>query len=365
MATTNPTKRSSGSPNGTAKSPREATSPGQAQADADAVAFQAENTIEVGTDSGDSDTGYHTDTGSAASTSISSSVRDFTFENGRRYHRFREGTYAMPNDEAEQDREDMKHAMSVNLCGGRLHLAPLDNPQNIIDLGTGTGIWAIDMGDDYPSASILGIDLSPIQPAWVPPNVRFMVDDAESPWLHPANHFDFVHARFCAQAFKDFPRLLSRAYEHLKPGGWVEFQDMVHLAHCDDGSLDEERYCHMLKWLALLDEGLQRFGVHLNGCCQHEQRMINAGFINVEQRIFKVPIGQWPKNRTLKLIGLYLRTVLIEGLQGISLGAFTRGLGWTREEVELMLVDVRKALLDSSQHTYFTFYAVYGQKPMT
>ncbi len=38
----------------------------------------------------------------------------------------------------------MKHAMIVNLCGGRLHFSPLENPQHIIDLGTGTGIWAID-----------------------------------------------------------------------------------------------------------------------------------------------------------------------------------------------------------------------------
>jgi len=39
----------------------------------------------------------------------------------------------------------MKHAMIVNLCGGKLHLAPIGNdPQNIIDLGTGTGIWCMD-----------------------------------------------------------------------------------------------------------------------------------------------------------------------------------------------------------------------------
>jgi hypothetical protein len=39
----------------------------------------------------------------------------------------------------------MKHAMIVNLCGGKLHFAPIgDDPQNIIDLGTGTGIWFMD-----------------------------------------------------------------------------------------------------------------------------------------------------------------------------------------------------------------------------
>ena len=112
------------------------------QAEADIVAHQAETIIEAGNDSDDA--GYETDAESRVSTSISSSVRDYAFEHGRRYHKFREGRYQFPNDESEQDREDMKHAMIVNLCGGKLHYAPLVHPQNILDVGTGTGIWAID-----------------------------------------------------------------------------------------------------------------------------------------------------------------------------------------------------------------------------
>ena len=73
------------------------------------------------------------------------------------------------------------------------------------------------MGDEYPSAQILGIDLSPIQPVWVPPNVKFMVDDAESDWLEQENFYDLVHARHVTQAFKDFPTLLERAYKSAHP----------------------------------------------------------------------------------------------------------------------------------------------------
>jgi hypothetical protein len=112
------------------------------QTQAEIVAHQAETIIEAGDDS--EDAGYETDADSRVSTSISSSVRDYAFEHGRRYHKFREGRYQFPNDESEQEREDMKHAMVVNLCGGKLHYAPLNNSQNILDIGTGTGIWAID-----------------------------------------------------------------------------------------------------------------------------------------------------------------------------------------------------------------------------
>jgi hypothetical protein len=91
-----------------------------------------------------SDAGYETDSIGTSTTSLRSSVRDYIFENGRRYHKYREGAYNFPNDDAEQDREDMKHAMMVNLCQ-TLHFAPIgDNPQNILDMGTGTGIWAIE-----------------------------------------------------------------------------------------------------------------------------------------------------------------------------------------------------------------------------
>ena len=63
----------------------------------------------------------------------------------------------------------------------RLHLCPFDAsnaPCKILDIATGTGLWAIEMGDEYPEAEVIGTDLSPIQPAFVPPNVRFFVEDS-------------------------------------------------------------------------------------------------------------------------------------------------------------------------------------------
>jgi len=44
-----------------------------------------------------------------------------------------------------QQREDMKHATVKMLCGGELFFAPVgQSPQEILDIGTGTGIWAIE-----------------------------------------------------------------------------------------------------------------------------------------------------------------------------------------------------------------------------
>ena len=62
------------------------------------------------------------------------------------------------------------------MLDGELFRAPISNaPGRVLDVGTGTGIWAMDFADEYPSAVVIGIDLSPIQPSWVPTNCKFLV----------------------------------------------------------------------------------------------------------------------------------------------------------------------------------------------
>lgn len=68
------------------------------------------------------------------------------------------------------------------------------------------------MGDKFQSAEVLGIDLSPIQPTWVPPNVKFLIDDVEADWLNGDN-WDFVHLRNMIPVMKSPVGLLKQAYE--------------------------------------------------------------------------------------------------------------------------------------------------------
>ena len=60
--------------------------------------------------------------------------------------------------------------MIALLLSGELHLAPLEHPKRILDIGTGTGIWAIEMADRFPNAIVIGTDLSPTQPSWYASN---------------------------------------------------------------------------------------------------------------------------------------------------------------------------------------------------
>jgi methylase of polypeptide subunit release factors len=53
----------------------------------------------------------------------------------------------------------MHHEILLQMMSGELHLAPLEAPHRILDIGTGTGIWAIDIADKYPSTEVIGTDI--------------------------------------------------------------------------------------------------------------------------------------------------------------------------------------------------------------
>lgn len=41
----------------------------------------------------------------------------------------------------------MQHELFKLALNGKLNLAPVSNPQSVLDIGTGTGIWAVEFGE--------------------------------------------------------------------------------------------------------------------------------------------------------------------------------------------------------------------------
>lgn len=317
-------------------------------------AFIEASEIDTGSEYGDEIESY--------TTSLQSSIRDYRYENGRRYHNFRDEAYFLPNDEMESDRLDLFHEILTRRCDGELHLAPLGpDIQRILDLGTGTGIWVIDMGDKFPSASVLGNDLSPIQPTLVPPNVRFEVDDFENDWVY-SSKFDFIHGRYLAGAVKDWPRLMGQAFKFTKPGGWVEFQDFDMQFYTANGEFTPN--CPLAEWTKIVINGLKKAGVEPEPGPKLEGWVKEAGFTNIHHKLLPIPVGVWPKNRKLKEIGALDYHQFLEGLEGISMRIFTASEGWKPEEVQLFLVGVRQDLKNPRLQAQHNFHVVYAQKPL-
>ncbi len=118
----------------------------------------------------------------------------------------------------------------------------------------------------------------------------------------------------------------------------------------------------LAKFLDNLRDGFSKFGVNLLSLDKNQELLQEAGFVNVEEKIWKVPVGAWARDPKMKIIGQYNRCVIQDALSGVSMAPYTRGLKWTREEVEMFLVSVRESLADKSIHSYYTFHTVYGQK---
>lgn len=86
------------------------------------------------------------------------------------------------------------------------------------------------MADEYPSAEVIGVDISPIQPSWVPPNLKFQIDDVQLDWTFDEDTFDFIHVRYMHGAIDDWGKLYRQMFHCLKPGGWFQhIEPDIHL----------------------------------------------------------------------------------------------------------------------------------------
>ncbi|KAI5464314.1 S-adenosyl-L-methionine-dependent methyltransferase [Mariannaea sp. PMI_226] len=294
--------------------------------------------------------------------SLCSEVTDFVFENGRRYHAFKEGRYPFPNDESEQEREKLFHSLFVNLLDGQLHLSPLEKPRSVLDLGTGVGRWPLCMGHEYKNASIVGLDISPHQTSYLPANVSFLIDDVEATWPNAPESLDFVFSRNMATAIRDWKSLFAEAFQAIAPGGWLEVQDIQWIFTCRDGSIPNH-------WAPCLffnkvREGLLNLGIDMNASAVHPQYTEVVGFTNLSQIRRPYPVGGWPRDPALKAIGKQIHEILTTGLHAIAVGPLTRGLGWSSDQVNMLIADTYKALQDPSVHALVYFNCLYAQKPI-
>ena len=265
------------------------------------------STTPLEADDDDSDDGNDNDSAlgidlSTETQSLSSLVMKFEFENGRRYHAFQAGRYAFPNDEEELDRMDLENQLFFMLLGDKLHHAPLKSPQRILDLGTGTGVWAVEIADQYPSASVVGTDLSPVQPTMVPPNLKFEIDDFEQEWTFQKDSFDFIHWRLLLASVSDYPKLFRQAFQHMKPGGYMEIHEVDPGQCCDDGTVTEDS--SSVRWSQLFYEGCKKAGRPIPPIGSYKVMMESAGFVDIKELILKRPSNNWPKDKNLKRIGM-------------------------------------------------------------
>lgn len=303
---------------------------------------------------------------------VAPSFIDYPVHWGRTYHRYNENSYHYPNDEVECARLDYQHRIFNYYFDGRLYFAPLDpdTTRQILDVGTGTGIWCIEMSDlnRFPNAEILGFDLSPIQSTLVPPNVYYHMGDCTvaADWPKSNSTIDFVHVRFMAGSLESYKSLIRTAKSRLTPGrGWLELHELHPKPVCDDGTMPDD--WKFKEWEEKLNEAAVNYlepSRPIRVAENLKRWMETCGFEDVTEIRYKVPLSGWTKGARMKNIGNAVSENWLDGLPGFSYKLFgPAGLEWSRDEIELMMVEVRKALKQKTVHAYMMYHVVYGRRP--
>ncbi|RWA13509.1 hypothetical protein EKO27_g1615 [Xylaria grammica] len=252
-------------------------------------------------DDGDSALG---DDAASTTASLSASILEYRTFHGRTYHSL-QGTaeHWAPNDDA--------------------HLESMD---------------CVDFADVHPEAEVIGTDISPSQPEWVPPNLKFEIEDCTQPWTYARNSFDFVHLRYLFGSIPDWDALYLEAFRACKPGGWVEAVDPSVNLRSDDGSVREGTALY--DWGRLFNEVSPltlEFSLRLASSASTKygrtMSMVDdgstpdsfkkAGFVDIHSRTFKLPATPWAKDQKLQQLGAFSQLAMEQDLDGTDILSFS------------------------------------------
>ncbi|KAJ5274108.1 hypothetical protein N7478_009233 [Penicillium angulare] len=302
-------------------------------------------------------------------TSIQSSIYRGLIENGRRYQSLKPEEYCFPADERQFETYDAVHLTALIADSDQenpFFQAPI-HPQNILDIGTGKGSWAIDVADMFPECKVRGVDLFPPPVSWVPPNCVLEVDDVLQPWTWH-ERFDLIHLRIIACAFtpEEIDQVMKRIYDQLEPGGWIEQMEIHPTIFCDDKSIPAGNI--LLEVGPRFDAAANKSGKPMDLIHTMRASIEKAGFVDVHEKNARWPIGPWAKERTLKELGSVNLSHWLTGMEGYTMYLMTKfghPKPWSAEEVHVYNSQIRKELSNPRHHGYQRTKRVWARKPLS
>ncbi|CRK18058.1 hypothetical protein BN1708_012229 [Verticillium longisporum] len=267
--------------------------------------------------------------GDETTASLRSSIRNYREINGRTYHgEVGQAEYWGPNDDRAQE-----------------------------------GLDIHDFADEFPGAEVIGTDVSPIQPSWIPPNLKFEIDDCTREWTYAENSIDYVHTRWLIGSIADWTALFKEAFKCLKPGGYLESHEPSSGFENQGEPLDQKSA--LAQWGKFFVKGGLKFGRPFTVFEEHIQRkaMEAAGFVDIEEREIINPVGNWPADPKTKEIAQFSEATFLEDPKGY-IAFFAHALEWTTEEIEMYLLQFRRELKSSSHRAFYRHRVVWGKKPL-
>ncbi|KAK8064782.1 hypothetical protein PG994_007420 [Apiospora phragmitis] len=130
---------------------------------------------------------------------------------------------------------------------------------------------------------------------------------------------------------------MKHAFDNLNEGGWIEYMDFEIELTSNTRSVEGSAVGN---WASHAVSGAAAQGRDIKVARHYKDWLIEAGFVDVIEWKFEMPLGTWPKEPRQKLIGEYTRTNAYEGARGIGLKMIA-GLGLPPDKVEEIIEDAK------------------------
>ncbi len=196
-------------------------------------------------------------------------------------------SYLFPRHPGEADRLDLQHH-ALREALGRNYLAPVGPLGRVLDVGTGTGRWGIEICWEHPEALVVGLDLVPGR-AEHPSGYRHVRGNVLRGLPFRDGVFDFVHQRLLVAGIPvaEWPRVVGELVRVTRPGGWVELVEPMMRAQ-PTGPASR----HLVELLLARADSL---GLDTRDAVFRavDGYLREAGLEEVTRREFELPIGEW------------------------------------------------------------------------
>lgn len=259
--------------------------------------------------------------------------------------------YLLPKDEQESDRLTFQHHALFQAIG-KQYVAPLDPSLRLmLDVGAGTGIWALEMARTFPHALVVGLDVDPSlfrEPAPFPPNCLLRRGDVLKGLPFPDGFFQYTHQRLLVYAIPAvrWPDVLRELVRVTRVGGWIEVVEADPSLH-NQGPATRQL-------LAQVEVVQRARGLHPEPIRQLGALFAQAGLQQIDVQTIPLALGEWGG----RIGGLLKRDAL--SVFGALKEPCCQGGAMDTQTFETLLRQMDREWEVS--HTSCLCYAVYGKR---